>query len=351
MNQNTKLINKLYESSDLTREEYIYLLEHRNEEDTKHLFGLAVKRREEYYGKDVYIRGLIEFTNYCKNDCYYCGIRKSNLKSSRYRLEKDDILKCCENGYELGFRTFVLQGGEDLYYDDKKICDTVYSIKEKFPDCAVTLSIGEKSKESYKAYFDSGADRYLLRHETADPSHYAKLHPKSLSCENRKRCLWDLKNIGYQVGTGFMVESPYQTAFSLAEDMLFIKELRPAMVGIGPFITHKDTPFANEPSGTLELTLFMLSLIRLTLPYALIPATTALGTVAPNGRERGILVGANVVMPNLSPVGVRKKYALYDNKICTGEEAAECRHCLERRIESVGYKIKISRGDVILKRG
>ena len=345
-----QLIDRLENENNLTADEYLRLIEHR-EEIREYAAERAVAVRQKYYGKKVFIRALIEFTNYCKNNCFYCGIRAGNGKAERYRLTAEEILACAAEGYKLGFRTFVMQGGEDPFFTDEILCDIVKRIKADHPDCAVTLSLGERNFESYKALREAGADRYLLRHETADPSHYAKLHPKSLSRENRKRCLWDLKNIGYQVGTGFMVESPYQTAFSLAEDMLFIKELRPAMVGIGPFITHKDTPFANEPSGTLELTLFMLSLIRLTLPYALIPATTALGTVAPNGRERGILVGANVVMPNLSPVGVRKKYALYDNKICTGEEAAECRHCLERRIESVGYKIKISRGDVILKRG
>lgn len=295
----------------------------------------------------MYIRGLIEFTNYCKNDCLYCGIRKSNANAQRYRLEKSEIMDCCKEGWDLGFRTFVLQGGEDGYYSDEKICDIVSSVKAEYPECAVTLSIGEKSFESYKAYFDAGADRYLLRHETADPVHYSRLHPAELSLENRKRCLFDLKEIGYQVGTGFMVGSPYQTAENLAEDMMFIKKLSPHMVGIGPFISHRDTPFRNEKSGTLELTLFMLGLIRLTLPSVLLPSTTALGTIHPQGREKGILAGANVVMPNLSPVSVRKKYLLYDNKICTGDESAQCRGCLERRISSVGYKIAVSRGDAV----
>lgn len=301
--------------------------------------------REKYYGKDVYIRGLIEFTNYCKNDCLYCGIRRSNRNAQRYRLTEEEIFACCEEGHRLGFRTFVLQGGEDGYFTDGRICGIVSGIKERFPDCAVTLSIGEKSKESYQAYFDAGADRYLLRHETADFGHYAKLHPPELSAENRQRCLWDLKEIGYQVGTGFMVGSPFQTASELAADMIFIRKLRPHMVGIGPFVPHKDTPFKSQPAGTAELTLFMLGLIRLTLPEALLPATTALGTIDPTGREKGILAGANVVMPNLSPVSVRKKYMLYDNKICTGDESAQCRACLENRIASVGYRIVVSKGD------
>ncbi len=311
------------------------------------MFGKARKLREKYYGKDVYIRGLIEFTNYCKNDCFYCGIRRSNKNCSRYRLSEQEIYSCCEEGYKLGFRTFVLQGGEDNFYTDEKLCRIISYIKSCFPDCAVTLSIGEKAYEQYKAYFDAGADRYLLRHETANNKHYEKLHPKELSLDNRKKCLYNLKKIGYQVGTGFMVGSPYQTAESLAEDLLFIKELNPQMVGIGPFITHRDTPFAGFKSGTMEQTLLMIGLIRLTLPHALIPSTTALGTINPQGREKGILAGANVVMPNLSPTAVRKKYMLYDNKICTGDESAQCRSCMERRIESVGYRVVVSKGDCV----
>lgn len=323
------------------------LISDHNTETDEYLFSKARKIREKYYGKDVYIRGLIEFSNYCKNDCFYCGIRRGNKNAIRYRLTEDEILSCCKEGYELGFRTFVLQSGEDLSYTDDKIVEIVKKIKTQFPDCAVTLSIGEKTYEQYKAYFDAGADRYLLRHETANETHYGKLHPKELSLDNRKKCLWNLKKIGYQVGTGFMVGSPFQTAENLAEDMLFLKELNPHMVGIGPFISHKDTPFAGMSSGTVEQTLFMIGLIRLTLPQALIPATTALGTISPSGREQGILAGANVVMPNLSPVDVRKKYMLYDNKICTGDESAQCRHCMENRVKSIGYNIVVSRGDAV----
>lgn len=340
-----KLIDKLEKNCGLERNEYVRLIEGRTPETASYLFERAREVRERHYGKDVYIRGLIEFTNYCKNDCLYCGIRRSNKNCDRYRLSGEEIIACCEEGYRLGFRTFVLQGGEDGFYTDEKLCSIISHIKSEFPDCALTLSIGEKSRESYEAYFRAGADRYLLRHETADFQHYGKLHPKELSAKNRQRCLWDLKEIGYQVGTGFMVGSPFQTAENLADDMLFIKALQPDMVGIGPFISHKDTPFKDEKSGTLELTLFMLGLIRLTLPKALIPATTALGTISPDGREKGLLAGANVVMPNLSPVSVRKKYLLYDNKICTGDESAQCRMCLERRVASTGYKIVVSRGD------
>ncbi|MBQ7522278.1 MAG: [Clostridia bacterium] len=338
-------MDKLYHEKSLTKEEYITLIDNRTPQTSEYLFSLADKRRREYYGEDVFIRGLIEFTNYCKNDCYYCGIRKSNHNVSRYRLSKEDILQCCHEGYVLGFRTFVLQGGEDPYFTDDRICEIISSIRQQFLDCAITLSIGEKNKESYQRFFDAGADRYLLRHETASFSHYAMLHPENLSPQNRQQCITDLKAIGYQVGTGFMVGSPFQTSQNLAEDMLFLKKVQPSMVGIGPFISHKDTPFADKPSGTLDLTLFMIGLIRLTLPYALIPSTTALGTIAPNGRELGLKAGANVIMPNLSPVSVRKKYMLYDNKICTGEESAQCVKCLENRVESTGYHIVVSRGD------
>ena len=340
-----KLIDKLYRETVLDRFEYTELIKKHTPDDANYLYSLADKRRREYYGTDVYVRGLIEFTNYCKNNCLYCGIRRSNANAERYRLSKDDIMICCAQGYELGFRTFVLQGGEDPYFTDERVCDIVSSIKSRYQDCAVTLSIGEKERESYKAYFDAGADRYLLRHETADNDHYARLHPSDMSPLHRKKCLYDLKEIGYQVGCGFMVGSPYQTAENLADDMLFIKELKPHMVGIGPFIAQHDTPFADKSSGTLEMTLFMLSLIRLTLPDVLLPATTALGTIHPMGREKGILAGANVVMPNLSPVSVRKKYLLYDNKICTGDEAAECKNCLQMRMQHIGYNIVTSRGD------
>jgi len=339
------LIDKLEANRTLSRSEYLALLENQTPEATAYLFDRARAGRHGVYGTDVYMRGLIEFTNYCKNDCYYCGIRKSNRDADRYRLTKSQILECCAAGHELGFRTFVLQGGEDPFYTDDKIADIVRSIKKAHPDCAVTLSIGEKSRDSYQAYFDAGAERYLLRHETANDAHYKRLHPQGMSLDNRKQCLFDLKEIGYQVGCGFMVGSPYQTNECLADDLLFIRELDPHMVGIGPFIPHSSTPFAAHPAGTLEQTLFLLGIIRLMLPRVLLPATTALGTIHPLGREQGILAGANVVMPNLSPVGVRKKYMLYDNKICTGDEAAECRRCIHGRMQRIGYDLVVSRGD------
>jgi len=340
-----ELIDKLYETNNLSPEEFKILIDNRTPELAQYLFEKARIVAIGNYGYDVYIRGLIEFTNYCRNDCFYCGIRKSNCNVERYRLTKDEILECCAVGYKLGFRTFVLQGGEDDYFTDDRMVDIIKSIKKNYPDCAVTLSIGEKSYDSYKAYFDAGADRYLLRHETANEEHYRKLHPKYLSLKNRKQCLYHLKEIGYQVGCGFMVGSPYQTTECIVEDLMFIKELNPHMVGIGPFIPHHDTPFAHKDAGTLELTLFLLGIIRLMLPEILLPATTALGTIHPKGRELGILAGANVVMPNLSPKDVRKKYMLYDNKICTGDEAAECINCMKKRMESIGYHVAISRGD------
>ena len=345
-NQNQKsFIDKLHKEHTLTKEEWITLIEGRTPELSEYLFSMAREERHRYYGHDVYVRGLIEFTNYCKNDCLYCGIRKSNGNAHRYRLSEADILKCCKEGYELGFRTFVLQGGEDGYYTDEKLTALIRKIKEVYPDCALTLSVGERTEEEYRAFWKAGADRYLLRHETADETHYRILHPEPLSLQHRKDCLRTLKKLGFQTGAGFMVGSPGQTAETLAEDFLFLKELDPEMVGIGPFISHKDTPFRSREDGTLEDTLFYLALVRLMLPRALLPATTALGTIAPDGRELGILSGANVVMPNLSPLSVRKKYMLYDGKISTGDEAAECVEQLRKRMETIGCCIVTDRGD------
>ena len=346
-----QLVSKLEEKHSLTLDEYEKLIAERNEQTAVILRQKAVTLRKKIYGNDVYVRGLIEFTNYCKNDCFYCGIRASNKKLHRYRLSQSQILSCCDEGYELGFRTFVLQGGEDSFFTDEKLCPLISEIKRRHPDCAITLSLGERTKESYKALFDAGADRYLLRHESANPQHYQKLHPKNQLFEKRMECLKILKEIGYAVGAGFMVGSPFQTPRDLAMDLKFIEKFQPDMCGIGPFISHKDTPFAKYNSGSAELTCYLLSVIRLIKPDILLPATTALGTILPDGREKGILSGANVVMPNLSPVEVRKDYSLYDNKICTGEESAQCRFCLCRRMESIGYKIPVSRGDMIERKG
>ena len=342
------LTEKLIRDHTLAREEYARLLEASGDPEVRsRLSREAVRLRKLYYGDKVFTRGLIEFTNYCKNNCYYCGIRCQNPHAKRYRLSREEILDCCENGYGLGFRTFVLQGGEDPFFTDERMTEIIREIKTRYPDCALTLSIGERSFESYRRFREAGADRYLLRHETADEAHYRKLHPENLTLANRKRCLRDLKALGYQVGAGFMVGSPGQTSAELAEDLCFLEELQPEMVGIGPFIPHHDTPFAEAEAGSVDLTLFLLSVIRILLPKVLLPATTALGTLDPRGREKGLLAGANVVMPNLSPVKNRKQYDLYDNKICTGEEAAECRECLARRVESVGYRLVTERGDAV----
>ncbi|MGN1423265.1 MAG: [FeFe] hydrogenase H-cluster radical SAM maturase HydE [Oscillospiraceae bacterium] len=346
-NRTAQLIEKLETEHSLSLGEYEYLLDHRTDEAAALLAEKARAARQKYYGNAVYIRGLIEVSNICKNNCLYCGIRAGNSSCERYRLSEEEILACADEGHALGFRTFVLQGGEDGAFTDEFVCGIIEKLKEKHPDCAVTLSLGERSYESYKRMFDSGADRYLLRHETADKQHYEKLHPPQMSFDNRMECLRQLKRIGYQVGCGFMVGSPFQTSALLAKDLKFVEEFSPDMCGIGPFIPHAATPFAGHPAGSAELTCFLLSVIRLIKPKILLPATTALGTILPNGREKGILSGANVVMPNLSPVGVRKKYELYDNKICTGDEAAQCIKCLSARVKSTGCEIVTARGDAI----
>ena len=340
------LVDKLCAQHSLEEAEYAQLIEQRTDETAALLARRADAVRREIYGNAVFVRGLIEISNICKNDCLYCGIRRSNANCQRYRLTPEEILGCADEGYALGFRTFVLQGGEDAWFTDERLCALIGELKTRHPDCAVTLSLGERSRESYAALRAAGADRYLLRHETADRAHYEKLHPAEMSYDNRMRCLRDLRELGYQVGCGFMVGSPHQTAAELAKDLKFIETFQPDMCGIGPFVPHHDTPFREEAAGTVELTCFLLSIIRLIHPPVLLPATTALGTIDPRGREMGILAGANVVMPNLSPVNVRKKYELYDNKICTGEESAQCKDCLNNRMRGVGYEIVTDRGDI-----
>ncbi len=345
LNNITEITDKLKHGQNLEHNEFVTLLNSNTAKLRNELAQSADHVRRLNFSNKVYIRGLIEFTNYCKNDCYYCGIRKSNSYATRYRLTKEDILSCCENGHELGFRTFVLQGGEDPYFNDDIMEDIISSIRKTYPDCAITLSIGERSYESYERLYKAGADRYLLREETANNNHYSTLHPDEMSFENRMKCLNDLKAIGYQVGCGFMVGSPYQTTDNIADDLMFIQSFRPHMVGIGPYITHQDTPFSDNNNGTLEDTLLIISILRLIEPKLLLPATTSLGTINPIGRELGIKAGANVIMPNLSPVNVRKKYMLYDNKICTGEESAECVNCTNTRMASIGYEVVTDRGD------
>ena len=339
------IIEQLKTTHTATREQLLYLLKHITDAEREVLREAAQQTAQAVFGNKIYIRGLVEISSICKRDCRYCGLRRSNPNAVRYRLAPEQILSCCEKGYALGFRTFVLQGGEDGFFSDEVVCGVVREIKRRYPDCAVTLSLGERGDESFRRLYAAGADRYLLRHETADLAHYAKLHPDSMSGAERQRQLFALKQIGYQTGAGFMVGSPYQTAENLADDLLFLKKLQPQMCGIGPFIPHKDTAFRDFSQGSLELTLTLLAVIRLMHPRILLPATTALGTIHPQGRELGILHGANVVMPNLSPLEHRKDYAIYDNKICTGDEAAECIRCLSVRMKRIGYQIVTERGD------
>lgn len=343
-----ELIDKLQMTHRLSKDEWIAVIDRRSPDTDVYLADCARSVRHRYYGRDVYIRGLIEFTNYCRNDCFYCGIRRSNLQVRRYRLSKEQILACCQAGYKLGFRTFVLQGGEDGFFDDERMVDLITAIRSGYPDCAITLSIGEGSYDSYEAYYKAGANRFLLRHETFNREHYDSLHPPKLTAKRRQQCLFDLKKIGYQVGTGFMVGSPGQTTEHLAEDMLFLEKLKPHMVGIGPFIPHHATPFKDRKPGSADLTIHMLSLIRLMLPKVLLPSTTALGSIAADGRIRGILAGANVVMPNLSPADFRADYSLYDNKAYSGSEAAESLHILRQQMETIDYQIVSARGDALM---
>lgn len=340
-----ELIDKLNECHQLEKGEWERLLSGYSDDDADYAAKLASGIRDKVYGKNVFIRGLIEISSYCKNDCLYCGIRKSNRSALRYRLTKEEILSCCSEGWRLGFRTFVLQGGEDLWYSDSRMADIVSSIRRKFADCAITLSLGERPKQSLKLLFDAGADRYLLRQESANSAHYSLLHPPEMQLETRLRCLYDLKEIGYQVGCGFMVGSPFQTASTIADDMVFIRQLEPQMVGIGPFLPHSQTPFKDKSAGSVKLCCFLLSLIRIMLPDVLLPATTALSSADEDGRIKGILAGANVVMPNLSPPSVRKKYKLYDNKKSFGAESAGGLDMLRKSFKQYGFNIPITRGD------
>lgn len=341
----SSVVSEIRRNGDITLGQLRQLLASDDEALVKNLFEQAREVADGIYGKRVFIRGLIEISSHCKNDCLYCGLRRSQKGAVRYRLTDEQILDCCEKGYRLGFRTFVMQGGEDAWFDDERMVRIVSEVRHRYPDCAITLSLGERSDESYQRLFDAGANRYLLRHETADKEHYEKLHPSDMSFDNRMHCLKTLKAIGYQVGCGFMVGSPFQTVETIFKDLQFIRSFQPHMVGIGPFIPAHDTPFADQPQGSVETTLRLLSIIRLIHPHVLLPATTALGTLHPLGRERGIMAGANVVMPNLSPTEHRKDYAIYDNKICTGDEAAECRNCTEYRMRAIGYETVVDRGD------
>lgn len=339
-----KIIDKLESTHSLTVSEYEFLIENRSADTARILAEKADAARRKVYGNKIFIRGLVEVGNICKNDCLYCGIRRSNRSCDRYRLTAKQILECADEGHALGFRTFVLQGGEGIY-SAEYTADIVRSLKKRYPDCAVTLSLGECSREEYALLREAGADRYLLRHETAERSHYERLHPAEMSFDNRMRCLYDLRELGYQVGCGFIVGSPFQTTHNIALDLKFIEEFSPEMCGIGPFIPQKDTPLGTYPAGGADETIYLLSIIRLIKPNILLPATTALGTISENGRERGIMAGANVIMPNLSPMSERKKYALYDNKLSSGNESAQEIENLRRTMKQIGYEIVTSRGD------
>ncbi|MCL2193354.1 MAG: [FeFe] hydrogenase H-cluster radical SAM maturase HydE [Treponema sp.] len=343
------LVDTLKKNRTLSREEFKTLLSTDDKETEDYLFSCARDTAIENFGKDIYLRGLIEFSNYCKQNCLYCGLRRDNLDLERYRLSKEEILDCCKEGHGLGFRTFVLQSGEDDYYTKEKMVDIIRAIRIEYPDCAITISIGEKDEDSYRAYYEAGANRFLLRHETISPEHYRKLHPPGMEIQTRKECLYWLKNIGFQTGSGIMVGSPFQTMDNIIDDLYFLAELQPEMIGIGPYLPSSDTPFKDQKAGSVDLTVRLIAIFRLMHPNGLIPATTALATIHPTGREKGILAGANVVMPNLSPLRVREKYQLYDNKACTKDEAAHCRGCLQRRLEKIGYKISEQRGDHVSK--
>ena len=340
-----QIIDALRQNKTASSEQLRLLLSNLTQEDREYLYAQAREVTQQVYGNKIFIRGLIELSNYCKNDCFYCGIRNGNKKVERYRLSKEDIMECCEDGYALGFRTFVLQGGEDLYYNDEIMCDIISSIRQSYPDCAITLSLGEKSRDTYQKYFDAGANRYLLRHESSNEEHYNKLHPSSMKLATRKQCLYDLKDIGFQCGSGIMVGSPYQSIDCLIEDIQFLEHLQPAMIGIGPYLPHVDTPFHDQKKGSLVQTLDLLAILRLLHPSALIPSTTALATVASDGRIKGVLAGANVVMPNLSPLSHRKQYSLYNDKACMNAEAKEGLATLRQQMQSIGYCVVEERGD------
>ena len=341
------LIDRLAGGEILALEQWQALFAQRSPQDENYARNLAREICQQHYGRKVYLRGLVEISSICKNDCYYCGLRRSNAQCQRYRLTPEEIFESCREGHALGLRTFVLQGGEDAWFTDARLCEIIRQIRRAFPDSAITLSLGERSRESYQELFDAGANRYLLRHETADETHYGQLHPPELSLSHRMDCLRALKDVGYQVGAGFMVGSPHQTARTLAKDMAFLQEFRPHMAGIGPFLPHHATPFRDEPAGGLQDTLFCVALTRLALPEALIPATTALATLEVSGRDAALLGGANVIMPNLSPAGVRKKYLLYDNKRAFGSEAAESLRLIHRALAQIGREMSLSRGDHI----
>lgn len=339
------IINHLADGGTLSRDEWMILLSSLDYGEREYLRVKAQEVAVSHYGKGIFVRALLEISSYCKNNCYYCGIRASNRDAQRYRLSKEEILECCKEADALGFNTFVLQGGEDPVQNDAWVVDVVKAIRAAYPEKAITLSVGERSAEAYAAFKEAGANRFLLRHETRNDEHYSQLHPSMMSSENRRQCLMTLKRLGFQTGSGMMIGSPGQTDEHLYEDIRFLEELQPQMIGIGPFLPATNTPFENHSPGSADKTILMLSLLRLRFPNVLLPATTALATLCSNGMERAISAGANVVMPNVSPVEQRKKYSIYDNKKSTGAESAQQMQQLENRLNAIGYHIDYGRGD------
>ena len=339
------LIDTLRERHELAPYQYKALLMMRDADDVEYLMSQARKMSQEQFGTGIYLRGLIELSNVCRNDCLYCGIRCSNRDVTRYTLTHEQVLASCEQGYQLGFRTFVLQGGEWSEERSQWIADIIAAIRQGWPDCAITLSLGEHPRETYALWREAGADRYLLRHETHNERLYSLLHPQGMTLQHRLQCLDWLKELGYQVGAGIMVGSPFQTLNSIVEDIQYLISFKPHMIGIGPFIPQHDTPFARFPAGNVDLTARLYAILRLAVPTALIPTTTAMATLTPDGRLKGILAGANVVMPNLSPEDLRAYYALYDNKAALGAESAQGIKKLADELATIGYHIDWSRGD------
>ena len=339
------LVDKLRKEHELMPNEYLALLTMRDSQDVDYLISQAREVAQEHFGNDIYLRGLIELSNVCRNDCLYCGIRRSNSNVTRYTLTREQVMACCEQGYKIGFRTIVLQGGEWGEERSRWIAEIIRDIRAGWPDCAITLSLGEHPRKTYALWREAGADRYLLRHETHNERLYSLLHPKGMTIHHRLQCLDTLKELGYQVGAGIMVGAPFQTLRNIVEDIQYLVAFKPHMIGIGPFIPQHDTPFARFPAGSVDMTARLYAILRLALPQALIPSTTAIASLAPDGRLRGILAGANVVMPNLSPTDTRRLYALYDNKAALGAESAQGVKSLADELSTIGYHINWSRGD------
>jgi len=343
------LVDTLRDHHELAPDQYMALLTMHDSQDVEYLIGQAREVAQQQFGRGIYLRGLIELSNVCRNDCLYCGIRRSNRHVARYTLTREQALASCEQGYHIGFRTFVLQGGEWGEERSQWIAELISDIRQNWPDCAITLSLGEHPRETYALWRAAGADRYLLRHETHNARLYSLLHPRELTIQHRLQCLEWLKELGYQVGAGIMVGAPFQSLKAIVEDIQYLVDFKPHMIGIGPFIPQSDTPLGRFPAGSVDLTARLYAIMRLAIPHALIPSTTAMATMASDGRCRGILAGANVVMPNLSPMDYRSQYALYDNKASLGAESAQGIKLLEEELMTIGYHIDWSRGDALTR--